>query len=149
LSLTWLGLEVSEAYFRATTAAKVKAAQLFGISVLVPGGARKGEPLSVVPATVHGAVHDISAPLKTVPVIGQNFENVQTGTGENVNTEAVDAVAVDTEAVNTEAVDTEAVNSALEAVENAGEDHENGAAVDSTLEGTDQAGETVDPASPI
>jgi hypothetical protein len=137
----------------------VKAAQLFGLSVLIPGGARKGEPLSAVPATVHGAVHDITAPLKNVPVIGQIFETVKTGTGENVNmeavgAEAVDAEAVDTEAVdtgavNTEAVDTEAVNSALEAVENAGEDHENGAAVDSTLEGTDQAGETVDPASPI
>ena len=121
LSLIWVGLEISEAYFRATTAAKLKSDQLSSLSRLVPHGPHD------LQAAIDGAVHDLTAPLRGVPITG-GMRTKRT-TEENVSTAAVKPPS--------------------EVANGSGEIHENGAAMDSTVQGTDQAGDTAGETSPM
>ena len=129
ISFIWVGLEVSEEYFRATTAAKLKAAEIFCLSGLISGAGRLGQPLSGLPAIVEGATHQVVAPLKNVPILGDVLENAEQVGGQNI--------------------DTAALGTSSDDVNNVVEEPESGEPVEPTLEGTDQAGETLEQPSPI
>ena len=120
LSLIWVGLEICEAYFRATTAAKLKSDQLSSLSRLVPHGPHD------LQAAIDGAVQDLTAPLRGVPITGGMRTKK---TAENVSTAAVKPPS--------------------DVANESGEIHENGAAMDSTVQGTDQAGDTAGETSPM
>lgn len=102
---------------------------MFSLAGIIPGARRLGQPLSTVPVVVEGALHEVVAPFKDVPILGNILEN--------------------TEQVGEQNVDTAAVGTSSDDVNNPGEDPESGEPVDSTLEGTDQAGEAVEQPSPI
>lgn len=128
VSLIRVGLEISEAYFRATTAAKFAAAKLFHLPDLIQHPFA-GEPLSSVPAAAVGAIHDIAAPLKSVPILGDLLDNDEKVTEANVETNPVHSRPESVEAPDGE------VSSA--------------APMEATLKGTDQTSEMVEQTSPV
>jgi hypothetical protein len=128
VSLIRVGLEICEAYFRATTEAKFKAAKLFNLPDLM-GQRFTHDPLSSAPAAAEGAIHDITAPLKSIPILGGLLDNTERVAEANVEKNAVD--------------------SRPEAVEVSDGEDSPAAPVEATLEGTDQAGDMVEQAGSV
>lgn len=128
VSFIRLGLEICEGYFRATTAAKFRAAELFSFPELTKKRFAD-EPLSSVPAAVEGAIHGITAPLKTVPILGDLLDNAERVAEANVEMNPVDSTP--------------------KAIEVPDGEVDHAIPLDSTLKSTDQAGEMVEQASPI
>jgi len=119
VSLIRVGLEINEGYFRAATAAKFAEARMFNLPDLIQRPIA-GEPLSSVPAATVGAIHDITAPLKIAPVLGDILDKDEKVTEANVEMNPIDTRA-------------ESVEPPVEA----------------TLEDTDQTGEKVEQTSPV
>jgi len=90
VSLIRVGLEINEGYFRAATAAKFTEVKMFNFPDLIQHPFA-GEPLSSVPAAAVGAIHDITAPLKIAPILGDILDKDEKGTEANVEMNPIDS----------------------------------------------------------